>query len=151
MFLQIFIMFYSSAFFAITTLSCFVVPALSVQSLDYQATVRGSSSTPRTPVCRCFPGDSCWPSASAWQAFNASVYGRLVATVPLASPCHNSTFAAYNANTCKALQDQWLEPQIQYDALGRGKWQVVSEWVLIGASMQLRRFIIRDGAFLCKS
>ncbi|KAK6829556.1 FAD binding domain protein [Apiospora arundinis] len=36
--------------------------------------------------CKCFPGDPCWPSESEWAAFNRTVGGRLVATVPLAAP-----------------------------------------------------------------
>lgn len=36
--------------------------------------------------CRCFLGDICWPSELTWQALNSSIHGRLVATVPLATP-----------------------------------------------------------------
>ncbi|KAG9242426.1 hypothetical protein BJ878DRAFT_425924 [Calycina marina] len=53
--------------------------------------------TPAAPFCRYLPGDSVWPSAVIWSALNTSVGGRLIATVPLASPCHDPT---YNAATC---------------------------------------------------
>ncbi|ETS81059.1 hypothetical protein PFICI_06061 [Pestalotiopsis fici W106-1] len=60
-----------------------------------------SSSTP----CKCFPGDACWPSQTQWDLLNTTVSGRLVATTPLGSPCHDPT---YDAETCASLQDQWL-------------------------------------------
>ncbi|KAF0636494.1 hypothetical protein FPSE5266_02824 [Fusarium pseudograminearum] len=54
--------------------------------------------------CKCFPGDSCWPSDAEWSRLNSTVGGRLVATVPLGSPCHDPT---YNAEECKNLQSEW--------------------------------------------
>lgn len=60
--------------------------------------------------CRCFYGDDCWPSDSTWNAFNQSVDGRLVATVPLATPCHTPN---YDAKECKVLKDGWLLPEEQ--------------------------------------
>lgn len=61
--------------------------------------------------CRNLPGDAGWPSVAAWNSFNSTVGGRLVATVPLGSPCHDPT---YVAEECASLQSQWLEPQLQY-------------------------------------
>ncbi|KAJ5358569.1 FAD binding domain protein [Penicillium cataractarum] len=61
--------------------------------------------------CRCFPGDQCWPSLSTWDAFNQSVNGRLVATVPLATPCHTPN---YNSEKCEVLKDGWLLPEEHY-------------------------------------
>lgn len=61
--------------------------------------------------CRCFPGDSCWPTPSEWSAFNASIDGRLIATIPLAAPCHNPQF---DAAVCDRLRENWLLPQEQY-------------------------------------
>ncbi|KAH0493142.1 hypothetical protein TgHK011_008062 [Trichoderma gracile] len=63
--------------------------------------------------CKCFPGDACWPSSSDWAAFNKTVDGRLVATVPLGSPCHG---ASYNATECQFLKDNWLFPPIHFDS-----------------------------------
>lgn len=60
--------------------------------------------------CRCFLGDICWPSELTWQALNSSIHGRLVATVPLATPCHDP---AYNPAVCTSLQKNWLEPPQQ--------------------------------------
>lgn len=60
--------------------------------------------------CRCFPGDACWPSSDDWARLNSSVNGGLVATVPIGNPCHDP---AFDAAQCKALQDHWLEPNLQ--------------------------------------
>lgn len=62
--------------------------------------------------CRCFPGDPCWPSVEEWSRFNQTIDGRLVATVPLASPCHEPN---YNQKECATLKDEWLWPQVQYE------------------------------------
>jgi hypothetical protein len=61
--------------------------------------------------CRCFPGDSCWPTVKEWSAFNTSVGGKLIATVPLAAPCHNSKWSKYDATACEALKAQWFFPR----------------------------------------
>lgn len=60
--------------------------------------------------CRCFPGDSCWPSDSVWSDFNRTVGGKLIKTIPLATPCHDPS---YNAGTCTSLQSEWLMPEVQ--------------------------------------
>ncbi|KAK7453989.1 hypothetical protein VKT23_011501 [Stygiomarasmius scandens] len=57
-------------------------------------------------TCRVLPGDADWPSRSVWNAFNASVDGRLIRTVPIASPCHNSTF---DEDKCQFVRDNWHE------------------------------------------
>ncbi|KAI4162238.1 MAG: hypothetical protein LQ342_004106 [Letrouitia transgressa] len=59
------------------------------------------------------PGDPGWPSDSTWAALNVSVDGRLVATVPLAKPCHEPD---YDAAVCKLLQTNWTLPQQHYDS-----------------------------------
>ena len=70
--------------------------------------VHSSSQT-----CRCFPGDACWPSQLLWQNLNSSLHGRLIATVPLGSPCHDPV---YNATICKSLRANWREPTQHYDS-----------------------------------
>ncbi|KAK1977134.1 FAD binding domain-containing protein [Colletotrichum cereale] len=57
--------------------------------------------------CRCFPGDACWPTAAKWDAFNQTVGGRLIATVPIGAPCHDSSFGAYDDAKCTALKAVW--------------------------------------------
>ncbi|GAQ11669.1 hypothetical protein ALT_8990 [Aspergillus lentulus] len=63
--------------------------------------------------CRCLPSDSCWPSPASWAALNSTVGGRLVATVPIGSPCHDPT---YDATACAALRDAWNLPQTHIES-----------------------------------
>ncbi|KAK7978485.1 FAD binding domain-containing protein [Apiospora saccharicola] len=65
-------------------------------------------SADAAPGCYCMPGDACWPSADTWSTLNSTVSGRLVATVPIGSPCHDPT---YDADACAALQSGWQLPQ----------------------------------------
>ncbi|KAE8352510.1 hypothetical protein BDV28DRAFT_124558 [Aspergillus coremiiformis] len=58
-------------------------------------------------TCHCLPGDRCWPSPSAWKSLNTTVGGRLIATVPIGSPCHEPN---YDAAACAALQSSWNTP-----------------------------------------
>ena len=60
--------------------------------------------------CRCLPGDNCWPSPQEWAQLNATVQGRLIATVPLGAPCHDPT---YNATECSHLKEEWPFNEIQ--------------------------------------
>lgn len=63
-----------------------------------------------TPTCKCFPGDACYPAAAEWSSLNTTVQGRLVATIPLGSPCHDPN---YDEEECAYLQDQWTYSGIQ--------------------------------------
>ncbi|KAL3447689.1 hypothetical protein BJX65DRAFT_90227 [Aspergillus insuetus] len=63
--------------------------------------------------CRCFPGDTCWPTTETWQQFNESIDGRLIATVPLGFSCHDPH---YNAELCAQLETQWTIPELHYDS-----------------------------------
>ena len=56
------------------------------------------------PACRYLPSDAEWPSAQQWNELNATVEGRLVATVPLAAVCHG---VEYNALQCDAVRGSW--------------------------------------------
>lgn len=60
--------------------------------------------------CKCFPGDSCWPAPAVWRSFNESLAGRLVATVPLAQPCHHPN---YDEEKCSRLKGEWFGPDVQ--------------------------------------
>lgn len=60
--------------------------------------------------CKCFPGDACWPSETQWNALNITVQGRLIATVPLGSPCHDPD---YDADKCAELQSRWQYSEVQ--------------------------------------
>lgn len=68
------------------------------------------------------PTDAGWPSTDHWNQLNATVCGQLIATVPLAAPCHDATepgqglsrdWPAYDEEKCATLQNSWLEPELQ--------------------------------------
>jgi hypothetical protein len=63
--------------------------------------------------CRCLPGDACWPAGDAWASLNETVDGRLIADVPIGSPCHDPN---YDALACENLKANWLEVAPQYVA-----------------------------------
>jgi hypothetical protein len=60
--------------------------------------------------CRYIPGDNGWPSVDTWTKFNTSIGGRLIATVPLATPCHEPSF---EGQKCATLQEKWLFAPVQ--------------------------------------
>ncbi|KAK3197393.1 hypothetical protein GRF29_216g53108 [Pseudopithomyces chartarum] len=59
-------------------------------------------------VCRNLPGDRSWPGPQDWARLNASVDGRLIATVPLAAQCHG---ALYDEVECEKIQATWTRPE----------------------------------------
>ncbi|KAF1944008.1 FAD binding domain-containing protein [Clathrospora elynae] len=67
----------------------------------------GCAAAKSAETCLCLPGDSCWPAPDAWSKLNSTVGGKVVATVPIGSPCHDPS---YNASACQTLQDQWVNP-----------------------------------------
>lgn len=72
------------------------------------------TSEQRKPRCRCFPGDLCWPSQAEWRAFNWTIGGRLIATIPIASACHDDAFTPFSAEKCSQLQSVWGFPETHY-------------------------------------
>ncbi|KAJ6120512.1 hypothetical protein N7523_004792 [Penicillium sp. IBT 18751x] len=64
-------------------------------------------------ACKCFPGDDCWPSVSTWNSFNASIGGRLIRTVPLATPCHTPN---YDGDKCEMLKNGWNQTHEHYQS-----------------------------------
>ncbi|KAL4879308.1 hypothetical protein BJY04DRAFT_193725 [Aspergillus karnatakaensis] len=71
-----------------------------------------ASSPALADNCRCMPGDECWPSPATWSRFNQSIDGRLIATVPLGTPCHG---AAYDEAACAALREEWTQPELHFE------------------------------------
>ncbi|KAJ5794907.1 hypothetical protein N7457_001506, partial [Penicillium paradoxum] len=66
-----------------------------------------------TETCRCFPGDPCWPSDGEWSAFNETIDGRLIKTVPLGTPCHAPN---YDAAACAILKEGWVLPEEHFES-----------------------------------
>lgn len=83
---------------------------VTVAALASTAIASPSGDLRSTSSCRCLPGDKCWPAAPAWASLNNTVGGRLIATVPIGSPCHDPN---YDAAACTALQNAWEEPEVQ--------------------------------------
>lgn len=88
-------------------------PSLALLALASVAAASPTSSsfTPRGQACRKLPQDKEWPSQQVWNGLNGTVGGRLIATTPLASPCHDPS---YDAAKCEALRAGWVYPQTQY-------------------------------------
>ncbi|KAJ5895688.1 hypothetical protein N7495_007379 [Penicillium taxi] len=61
--------------------------------------------------CLYLPQDPSWPSTSDWSSLNSTVGGRLVATVPIGSPCHAPN---YDEAACATLQADWYLPQTHF-------------------------------------
>jgi hypothetical protein len=71
--------------------------------------------------CKCYPGQSCWPSARSWSGLNQTVDGSLLVHIPPGAACHN-TFAGplgnvstYNAAACVAATTGWPDETWTYD------------------------------------
>lgn len=62
---------------------------------------------PSKTLCRCLPDHECWPTRKSWEAFNKTLGGKLIATTPLASPCHLDRFESYNPEACASIQTTW--------------------------------------------
>ncbi|KAK4183675.1 hypothetical protein QBC35DRAFT_90902 [Podospora australis] len=97
---------WATGLFAVCALADEIVSDTAVESEDLQLSATTFLGAPR---CKCFPGESCWPSTREWTAFNRTVNGRLIATVPLAQACHAPNL---DAAKCQALRDQWQSPEI---------------------------------------
>ncbi|KAI4623422.1 hypothetical protein J4E80_003232 [Alternaria sp. BMP 0032] len=57
--------------------------------------------------CRVLPGDAAWPAKSQWDKLNATIEGRLIASVPLGAACHDPT---YDEEKCNYLRENWQLP-----------------------------------------
>lgn len=86
-----------------------VVGLLILPSLIAAASVTNAQSF-ANQTCRFLPQDSEWPSHEEWSELNTTINGRLIATIPLASVCHDPNF---NETACAALVAGWILPQTQ--------------------------------------
>jgi hypothetical protein len=81
----------------------------SVQSLARRpidsASSHGSHKRSAPQASYCLPGDTCWPSASAWAALNVSVGGSLISILPEGYPCTEPASEA-----CSWVQGNWTDP-----------------------------------------
>ncbi|KAJ2983059.1 hypothetical protein NUW58_g6316 [Xylaria curta] len=76
---------------------------------------RYEGTTRDTGPCRAIPGDSSWPTGDTWAALNATLGGKLIASMPIAAPCHTTLFgqanAVFNPDECATLRDHWFFPE----------------------------------------
>ncbi|KAM0263348.1 hypothetical protein ACHAQJ_001204 [Trichoderma viride] len=73
----------------------------------------------------CIPDQSCWPSDADWRAFNATLSGRLRATVMLGSPCFPSS-SDYNKSTCATILANYNDGDFReqtYGAMAYTEWE----------------------------
>ncbi|KAH9894563.1 FAD binding domain-containing protein [Xylariomycetidae sp. FL2044] len=89
----------SRAIFLLTTVALAIVPNFTLAN--------------ETSECYCLPLDQCWPDESTWDAFNATIDGRLIKTVPIGSVCHDPT---YDEAACQALRAAWRTPMPHYES-----------------------------------
>ena len=61
--------------------------------------------------CKVLPGDAAWPNAQKWASLNETLHGRLIASVPESSVCHQSPFNDYDAAACAVLQKTWNDTE----------------------------------------
>ncbi|KAM0450938.1 hypothetical protein ACHAO4_006330 [Trichoderma viride] len=87
------------------------VALFAAANADTTASADTVARPPPPPACRNLPGDPGWPSAASWASLNKTLGGRLIATVPLGTPCHDPK---YNQNVCANLQANWELPQTHY-------------------------------------
>lgn len=102
----------------LTLLPCFLFVGL-------VSTLRSgcSASSPTRPLeeqgkssCRCFPGDACWPKPADWDAFNRTLGGKLVATIPIAATCNTEFFPPYDAQKCESLRNVFFFPETHIES-----------------------------------
>ncbi|KAH7103259.1 FAD-binding domain-containing protein [Auriculariales sp. MPI-PUGE-AT-0066] len=72
--------------------------ATSSHVLSFLAVVHVATAKTRT---WCTPGSACFPSSAQLTAFNATVGGRLIKTIPYAAVCYDGPY--YNATACESL------------------------------------------------
>ena len=66
--------------------------------------------------CKCYPGDSCYPSSTEWAKLNATVNGNLLAALPPTAPCYKSVdgIPTYDAAACADVQANFTNEQWTY-------------------------------------
>ncbi|KIK58057.1 hypothetical protein GYMLUDRAFT_171811 [Collybiopsis luxurians FD-317 M1] len=78
--------------------------------LDYlQGNTDVGTPTLSVKDCKLLPGDHAWPKKDVWNAFNSSVDGRLIKTIPIGAACHTDGF---DEEKCQFVRDHWREPEL---------------------------------------
>ncbi|KAK3356456.1 FAD binding domain-containing protein [Lasiosphaeria hispida] len=85
------------------------VVAINASAYQPLVEVREPLSSTAPPKCKCYPGDSCWPSTAGWAALNRTVGGRLIRATPPGAVCYDSFegVPTKNAIKCAEVALQW--------------------------------------------
>ncbi|KAG0602850.1 hypothetical protein M758_10G046600 [Ceratodon purpureus] len=71
--------------------------------------------------CRCSdPNAACWPTSEDWDAFNATISGRLIAPKPTGSPCHDPQ---YDAAKCQTVRNNKRDSYQRADNAGSMQYE----------------------------
>ncbi|KAK3381106.1 FAD binding domain-containing protein [Podospora didyma] len=88
-----------------------LVVAAAARSVAHQHwLLEGREAQDRAPArCKCYPGDSCWPSNNEWASLNRTVGGRLVRAIPPGAVCYDSFEGTptKDATQCAVVASQW--------------------------------------------
>ncbi|KAI0179156.1 FAD binding domain-containing protein [Hypoxylon sp. FL1284] len=91
-----------------------LVGLVSVLVVAAAVAVRSKGGSSAQPFCRVITSDPEWPGPDVWDALNKTVDGQLIATVPIAAPCHytfidnsGKNASVYNHDVCDDLRDNW--------------------------------------------
>ncbi|KJZ71363.1 hypothetical protein HIM_09246 [Hirsutella minnesotensis 3608] len=79
----------------------------------------GPSPWPLTADGGQIPGERCWPSQATWAAFNSSIGGRLIQTIPMAAACYDGPHK--DAQHCAYVAKTWPEHYFQ-TSQPLGRW-----------------------------
>ena len=72
----------------------------------------GSEPELQSGECKTFPGDSSWPSESAWSDLDGLLNGSLIQSVPVAAPCYKD-WGVYNKEQCDVIRSNFSNPYFQ--------------------------------------
>ncbi|WPG98536.1 FAD/FMN-containing protein [Acrodontium crateriforme] len=85
--------------------------ALSEATWFPKAPSKGWNPISGSSLCKCAPGDHCWPSQRQWASLNRTVNGNLLAGVPVAESCYPGN--AYNKAQCAFIDQNWSNATFQ--------------------------------------
>ncbi|KAM4067300.1 FAD binding domain-containing protein [Hirsutella rhossiliensis] len=87
-----------------------VALASAVLAGSAKAQIADGSTAQAPENCRCVPGQPCWPSNEAWAAFNTTVGGNLIKSVPLAQSCYGDS---RDVGQCEKAEEMWTNDAFQ--------------------------------------
>lgn len=77
-----------------------------------------SSPLKRAAKTFCTPSQPCWPTTAEWNAFNATIGGRLIKVVPWGTYCFASGPTGYDGAKCSAVANSYIDSVVRANTLG---------------------------------